>query len=71
MHHSPTRRVFSGTWLELMTRSATIRYLAHSASSTAVIYGSVEKIMQRKRKSSLFQSSNKARAMKVAIHLPT
>ncbi|GFY00596.1 uncharacterized protein TNCV_2139911 [Trichonephila clavipes] len=29
----PTRRVFSGTWFELVTRPATIRYLDHSATA--------------------------------------
>ncbi|GFW88759.1 hypothetical protein TNCV_4972521 [Trichonephila clavipes] len=33
MHRSPTRWVFSGTGLELVTRPATIRYLDHSASA--------------------------------------
>ncbi|GFX58322.1 uncharacterized protein TNCV_205091 [Trichonephila clavipes] len=32
VHRCPTRRVFSGTGLELVTRQATIRYLYHSAS---------------------------------------
>ncbi|GFW95959.1 uncharacterized protein TNCV_4173861 [Trichonephila clavipes] len=31
VHHCPTRRVFSGTGLELVTKQATIRYLYHSA----------------------------------------
>ncbi|GFT26212.1 uncharacterized protein TNCV_1544221 [Trichonephila clavipes] len=31
MHRCPTRWVFSGTGLELVTRQATIRYLYHSA----------------------------------------
>ncbi|GFU08391.1 hypothetical protein TNCV_4188101 [Trichonephila clavipes] len=30
---APTRRVFSGTGLELVTRQATIRYLYHSATA--------------------------------------
>ncbi|GFY02495.1 uncharacterized protein TNCV_3503761 [Trichonephila clavipes] len=33
VHRCPTRRVFSGTGLELVTRQATIRYLCHSASA--------------------------------------
>ncbi|GFW06163.1 uncharacterized protein TNCV_36391 [Trichonephila clavipes] len=33
VHRCPTRRVFSGTGLELMTRQATIRYLYHSATA--------------------------------------
>ncbi|GFX63232.1 uncharacterized protein TNCV_3895571 [Trichonephila clavipes] len=33
VHHSPTRWVFSGTGLELVTRPATIRYLDHSATA--------------------------------------
>ncbi|GFW66086.1 uncharacterized protein TNCV_589121 [Trichonephila clavipes] len=32
VHRCPTRRVFSGTGLELVTRQATIRYLYHSAT---------------------------------------
>ncbi|GFU86979.1 hypothetical protein TNCV_485901 [Trichonephila clavipes] len=32
IHRSHTRRVFSGTGLELLTRPATIRYLIHSAT---------------------------------------
>ncbi|GFV81777.1 uncharacterized protein TNCV_1056661 [Trichonephila clavipes] len=32
VHRCPTRRVFSGTRLELVTRQATIRYLYHSAT---------------------------------------
>ncbi|GFV91277.1 uncharacterized protein TNCV_897961 [Trichonephila clavipes] len=31
VHRCPTRRVFSGIGLELVTRQATIRYLYHSA----------------------------------------
>ncbi|GFT24498.1 uncharacterized protein TNCV_3253111 [Trichonephila clavipes] len=33
VHRCPTRRVFSGTRLELVTRQATIRYLYHSATA--------------------------------------
>ncbi|GFW95470.1 uncharacterized protein TNCV_1721721 [Trichonephila clavipes] len=33
LHHCPTRRVFSGTGLELVTKPATIRYLYHSATA--------------------------------------
>ncbi|GFT62005.1 uncharacterized protein TNCV_3811811 [Trichonephila clavipes] len=32
VHRCPTRRVFRGTGLELLTRQATIRYLYHSAT---------------------------------------
>ncbi|GFU50773.1 uncharacterized protein TNCV_2494791 [Trichonephila clavipes] len=32
VHRCPTRRVFSGTGLKLVTRQATIRYLYHSAT---------------------------------------
>ncbi|GFU63859.1 hypothetical protein TNCV_3496711 [Trichonephila clavipes] len=38
VHRCPTRRVFSGTGIELMTRQATIRYLYHSATA-AISYG--------------------------------
>ncbi|GFV53979.1 uncharacterized protein TNCV_2047791 [Trichonephila clavipes] len=33
VHRCPTRRVFSGTGNELVTRQATIRYLYHSATA--------------------------------------
>ncbi|GFX58108.1 uncharacterized protein TNCV_4048661 [Trichonephila clavipes] len=33
VHRCPTRRVFSGTGLELLTRQATVRYLYHSATA--------------------------------------
>ncbi|GFV47383.1 uncharacterized protein TNCV_4830391 [Trichonephila clavipes] len=34
-HRCPTRRVFGGTGLELVTRQATVRYLYHSATAAA------------------------------------
>ncbi|GFU86980.1 uncharacterized protein TNCV_485911 [Trichonephila clavipes] len=33
VHRCPTRRVFSGTGLELVTRQATVRYLYHWATA--------------------------------------
>ncbi|GFX83791.1 uncharacterized protein TNCV_350551 [Trichonephila clavipes] len=39
VHRCPTRRIFSGTGLELVTKPATIRYLYHSATA-ATCYGS-------------------------------
>ncbi|GFV74650.1 uncharacterized protein TNCV_5130921 [Trichonephila clavipes] len=33
VHHCPTRRVFSGTGFEPVTKQATVRYLYHSATS--------------------------------------
>ncbi|GFT67837.1 uncharacterized protein TNCV_4518111 [Trichonephila clavipes] len=36
VHLCPTRRVFSGTGLERVTRQATIRYLYHSATAVKV-----------------------------------
>ncbi|GFW61506.1 bestrophin-3 [Trichonephila clavipes] len=36
MHHCPTRRVFSGSGLELVTRQAMVRYLYHSATAATV-----------------------------------
>ncbi|GFT43402.1 uncharacterized protein TNCV_4775301 [Trichonephila clavipes] len=45
VHRCPTRRVFSGTGLELMTRQATIRYLYHSATATTEVYGKVKNVM--------------------------
>ncbi|GFW27906.1 uncharacterized protein TNCV_767861 [Trichonephila clavipes] len=35
-HRCPTRRVFSGTGLELVTRQATARYLYHSATAATI-----------------------------------
>ncbi|GFU39239.1 uncharacterized protein TNCV_1903211 [Trichonephila clavipes] len=42
MHRCPTRRVFSGTGLELVTRQATIRYLYDSATAATHEVGSPE-----------------------------
>ncbi|GFT39314.1 hypothetical protein TNCV_2422281 [Trichonephila clavipes] len=39
MHHCFTRRVFSGTGLELVTGPSTIRYLDHSATAALPCYG--------------------------------
>ncbi|GFS56950.1 uncharacterized protein TNCV_2661341 [Trichonephila clavipes] len=39
VHRCPTRRVFSGTGLELVTRQATIRYLYPSATADTVLMG--------------------------------
>ncbi|GFW48310.1 uncharacterized protein TNCV_1108731 [Trichonephila clavipes] len=36
VHRCPTRRVFSGTGLELVTRQATVRYLYHPATAATV-----------------------------------
>ncbi|GFY05730.1 uncharacterized protein TNCV_4403971 [Trichonephila clavipes] len=33
VHRCPTRRVFSGTGLETVTKQATVRYLYHSATT--------------------------------------
>ncbi|GFW47018.1 uncharacterized protein TNCV_3486301 [Trichonephila clavipes] len=41
LHRCPTRRVFSGTGLELVTRQATIRYLYYSATTATVPYGDI------------------------------
>ncbi|GFV49805.1 uncharacterized protein TNCV_1736881 [Trichonephila clavipes] len=41
VHRCPTRRVFSGTGLEPVTKQATVRYLYHSA--TAATVGQVKK----------------------------
>ncbi|GFW17585.1 hypothetical protein TNCV_2651431 [Trichonephila clavipes] len=38
VHRCPTRRVFSGTGLELVTKPATIRCLYHSATAATVRY---------------------------------
>ncbi|GFX82819.1 uncharacterized protein TNCV_1699381 [Trichonephila clavipes] len=37
VHRCPTRRVFSGTGIELVTRQATIRYLYHSATAASSV----------------------------------
>ncbi|GFW53617.1 uncharacterized protein TNCV_4815211 [Trichonephila clavipes] len=39
VHRCPTRRVFSGTGLELVTMRATIRYLYHSAAAATAKSG--------------------------------
>ncbi|GFW51804.1 uncharacterized protein TNCV_1187361 [Trichonephila clavipes] len=39
VHRCPTKRVFSGTGLELVTRQATIRYLYDSATPATAKYG--------------------------------
>ncbi|GFW02873.1 transposon Tf2-6 polyprotein [Trichonephila clavipes] len=47
VHRCPTRRVFSGTGLELATRQATIRYLYHSATAAVPrLKDKVEKCIQ-------------------------
>ncbi|GFW20016.1 uncharacterized protein TNCV_867221 [Trichonephila clavipes] len=38
VHRCPTRRVFSGTRLELVTRQATIRYLYHLATAATGLF---------------------------------
>ncbi|GFU70823.1 uncharacterized protein TNCV_3667901 [Trichonephila clavipes] len=47
VHRCPTRRVFSGTGLELVTRHATVRYLYHSATAATSHYyiGSLEQFV--------------------------
>ncbi|GFW73192.1 uncharacterized protein TNCV_484181 [Trichonephila clavipes] len=42
VHRSPTGRVFSGTGLELVTKSATIRYLYHSAIAVTIVMWKAE-----------------------------
>ncbi|GFW57436.1 uncharacterized protein TNCV_543481 [Trichonephila clavipes] len=39
VHRCPTRRVFSGTGLEPVTKQATVRYLYHSATAATVCTG--------------------------------
>ncbi|GFV48112.1 uncharacterized protein TNCV_3027951 [Trichonephila clavipes] len=39
LHRCPTRRVFSGTGLELLTWQATVRYLYHSATAATIFSG--------------------------------
>ncbi|GFT93380.1 uncharacterized protein TNCV_337451 [Trichonephila clavipes] len=41
VHRCPTRRVFSGTGLEPMTKQATVRYLYHSATAATSPMGTV------------------------------
>ncbi|GFT21507.1 transposable element Tcb2 transposase [Trichonephila clavipes] len=38
VHRCPTRRVFSGTGLEPVTKQATVRYLYHSATAVTVLF---------------------------------
>ncbi|GFY02902.1 uncharacterized protein TNCV_3507821 [Trichonephila clavipes] len=38
VHRCPTRRVFSGTGLEPVTKQATVRYLYHSATAADKIH---------------------------------
>ncbi|GFT94557.1 uncharacterized protein TNCV_1490701 [Trichonephila clavipes] len=40
VHRCPTRRVFSGTGLELVIKPATIRYLYHSATTAPYLFKS-------------------------------
>ncbi|GFV69884.1 uncharacterized protein TNCV_1982511 [Trichonephila clavipes] len=37
VHRCPTRRVFSGTGLEPVTKQATVRYLYHSATAAGML----------------------------------
>ncbi|GFV43140.1 uncharacterized protein TNCV_2420431 [Trichonephila clavipes] len=43
VHRCPTRWVFSGTGLELVTKPATIRYVYHSATVATTPWGKAEK----------------------------
>ncbi|GFU29667.1 uncharacterized protein TNCV_2408801 [Trichonephila clavipes] len=43
VHRCPTRRVFRGNRLELMTRQATIRYLYHSATAACLVQNYVSR----------------------------
>ncbi|GFU82039.1 uncharacterized protein TNCV_517191 [Trichonephila clavipes] len=43
VHRCPTRRVFSGTGLELVSRQATVRYLYHSATAATRIHSEADK----------------------------
>ncbi|GFV72163.1 uncharacterized protein TNCV_2460951 [Trichonephila clavipes] len=47
VHRCPTRRVFSGTGLEPVTKQATVRYLYHSATA-ATSHGSGEVVRRRR-----------------------
>ncbi|GFV34020.1 uncharacterized protein TNCV_2614181 [Trichonephila clavipes] len=42
VHRCPTRRVFSGTGLEPVTKQATVRYLYHSATAATAQVQSIE-----------------------------
>ncbi|GFX93946.1 uncharacterized protein TNCV_3413091 [Trichonephila clavipes] len=44
VHRCPTRRVFNGTGLELVTKPATIRYLYHSATMASKVAKAQSKI---------------------------
>ncbi|GFX72838.1 uncharacterized protein TNCV_2864451 [Trichonephila clavipes] len=43
VHRCPTRRVFSGTRLEHVTRQATVRYLYHSATAAALTQDEIDR----------------------------
>ncbi|GFU05477.1 uncharacterized protein TNCV_3291191 [Trichonephila clavipes] len=43
VHRCPTRRVFSGTGLELVTRQSTVRYVYHSATAATNRFQSTPK----------------------------
>ncbi|GFT51740.1 uncharacterized protein TNCV_4440411 [Trichonephila clavipes] len=42
VHRCPTRRVFSGTGLEPVTKQATVRYLYHSATAATTVSEKLE-----------------------------
>ncbi|GFU72059.1 uncharacterized protein TNCV_2976441 [Trichonephila clavipes] len=44
VHRCPTRRVFSGTGLEPVTKQATVRYLYHSATAAAQVIALQSKV---------------------------
>ncbi|GFW57904.1 uncharacterized protein TNCV_1418511 [Trichonephila clavipes] len=49
VHRCPTRRVFGGTGLELVTRQATIKYLYHSATAATIFDVSFDNITSPKQ----------------------
>ncbi|GFW26139.1 uncharacterized protein TNCV_3396351 [Trichonephila clavipes] len=64
VHRCPTRRVFSGTGLELVTRPATISYLYHSATTAT---GSFQTHMISLENSSVLYTAEELRAT-VNVH---
>ncbi|GFX01889.1 uncharacterized protein TNCV_370781 [Trichonephila clavipes] len=46
VHRCPTRRVFSGTGLEPVTKQATVRYLYHSATAATVYVGRASRVVK-------------------------
>ncbi|GFX71521.1 hypothetical protein TNCV_2695091 [Trichonephila clavipes] len=68
VHLYPTRRVFSGTGLEPVTKQATVRYLYHSATAATLIAGKLM-IVWKIRSCHFWEKGKKADLTKLAIEL--